>query len=507
MTHRTYFPAALVGRLLAGSLLGGLVLGGCRPACDIVPTQSLAHLRIIDAVGDVPVLTVRIDSEKIFDKAYYNLDDYGLNKIHPALNYLTNYQDGSGLSAGPHRLTAYGTDPKKALVDTTLVLTEQSETLVYAGLAAGSSSSHLRVIQLYDEWTFDCKTCPSHIRFVQAVPDLPAIDVYFLDSAQGPRVRADTLSPDIRLYYGQITDGHGGGLGTGKVFSDYVVLASAPNTLITKENDTTFSGTIVRVPYPLSTLGLFNTILIRGRSAPVDTQASISLVVMRDGPQFGGSTSYDYRLYGVRLANATRIDSLSLLIHQPGAIKPELSPRNNVPGQPVVFDIKSNVISDYWRLTTLFDWNPMITIARTSQHEGTDGIDSLQFTTKSDARYTLIAIDTIPLGSSRSGFSRILLDDTLDIPATSNLGRVRFVNASPDHASITVTGSSGLIASIGAERSVVTKDIAIGSQTLAVSDGTNTGTISVSVNNDTPITVIFTAATATNKFPYAVAIK
>src|ERR1035437_2541034 len=125
MTCRTYLFAAI-----GCGLFGGLLAGGCRPACDIVPTQSLAHLRIIDAVTDVPELTVRIDSGKIFDDVYYDLGRYVAP--HHLLGYISNYQDGSGLSAGPHRITAYGTRGEK-VVDTMLTLTEQDETVVYAG--------------------------------------------------------------------------------------------------------------------------------------------------------------------------------------------------------------------------------------------------------------------------------------------------------------------------------------------------------------------------------------
>ncbi|MDP4198291.1 MAG: hypothetical protein Q8922_05245 [Bacteroidota bacterium] len=508
MIHRSFLFVAI-----GCSLLGGILFGGCTPACDIVPTQSLAHLRIIDAVADVPEVTIRIDNSKVFDHAYYNLDRYTA-PFHP-LGYISQYLDGSGLSAGPHRITVYeGHDTLgRVILDTSLTLTEQDETLTCAGLQADLANARPRIIQLYDEWPFD-GTGPSRLRFVQAVPDLiKGIDVYFLDSGKGPRIdttnHVDTLKPDIRLAFGEVTDGQGGGRGTGKSFSDYVVLGYAPNTLITIAKDTSASGIIVRVPYPLSTSGLFSTILIRGRGQPVDTQANIALVDFRDGSKFGGSTSIDYRLYGVRFLNATRIDSLSLLVHQPGAIKAEPDPRDNLPQQQVVFDIKPNAISEYWRLTTTFDWDPIFTIAKSHHQTGADSVFNLQFATEDNARYTLIAEETTPLGSPNSVISVLRLNDTLDIPANANQCRARFINASPDHATITVTDSTtgALIASLGAEGTVVTKDIPISNHTIKVSDGTNSKNIPLNLTNDSPISIIFTAASTSDSFPYAIATK
>lgn len=471
------------------------IIAGCEPTCDSVPTQSLAHLRIVNAVPDVPLLNIVFDHDtsKLFDKAYYEMDRYTSRHFNYQSKFLTG---GGSLASGSHAITA--TDSLgNVIFDTTLILSNKDETLVIAGLHHGSEAQRVVGRLLNDELRSSDKS-RSLLRFVQAVPDIPGIDLFFYQTAP-------TLPPNIRIQFPQITDKAGSGNGTGFSADDYVTVTNADTTLITVTGDLTAAGEIVKIPYYLSSHGLFGTVIIRGRGAATDGQPTTSVLFIPDGPEFSGGWQINYQFYEVRLVNATRIDSLYLLAHD--AIKEiDKGPRNNIPQQPVVFHITPDAVSQYWRLTTTFHPNATFSVAtKQSPSSDADYIDSIKGSYFNNERLTLIEMRT-PAGS-QTGYSILRLEDTLSLPGNVGMARVRFVNASPDHPQVTVSAGSTTIASLTGEGSVTTKDIPISTTSLTVSDGTNTATVPITLANDTPITVIFTVATATKPFPYTIAIK
>jgi hypothetical protein len=500
-------PSALAGfSMFAIATLA--VIAGCEPTCDSVPTQSLAHIRIVNAVGNVPVFAVIIDhnTKKVFDSVYFEMASY---RAPHQFGYRTKYMDRvSNLTAGTHILTlldAAGTaipvfDPAKNTMDTnmSIVFSGKDETIIFGGLRS-STTEPVHMLHLQDELRRS-DTSKSLLRFVQVGTDIPGIDLFFYNKNQAP-----TPPANLSLAFPQITYQDGSGKGTGTSRDDYVSVKTADTTLITVSGDLSVAGQIVKIPYYLSSHGLYGTVVIRGRGAPVDNQPTLSVLYIPDGPEFSGTWQINYQFYEVRLVNATRLDTISLLVHNPLTKTEQDQARGNVPQQEVVFNITEDSVSRYWRLTQDFHGTARFVVSKS--HYDLTGFDSIPggsnvLTMNVNDRYTFIETETNPLGGAE-GHSIIMLRDSLSEPSQASVGRVRFVNASPDHSTITIAG----VGQLQARGSILTADLAVGTQTLIVSDGTNSATITVSVSHDTPINVIFTAAKPGKPFPFTVADK
>src|ERR1700733_6266818 len=78
---------------------------GCKPYCTSIPEESPATVRIFNAVSNVDILLIYMDG-KLFDRAYYKLDTYGVGGV-PNFGYRSNFiSDGAILTAGQHHIVA-----------------------------------------------------------------------------------------------------------------------------------------------------------------------------------------------------------------------------------------------------------------------------------------------------------------------------------------------------------------------------------------------------------------
>src|SRR5581483_5089913 len=79
--------------------LGVAAMNGCQPSCDNLPTESLATVRIVNAITNAPQLLIYIDG-KFFDSAVYDVNQN-------SFGYRTTYKsDGSQLRSGVHHVVA-----------------------------------------------------------------------------------------------------------------------------------------------------------------------------------------------------------------------------------------------------------------------------------------------------------------------------------------------------------------------------------------------------------------
>ena len=470
-------------------LASGAIFTGCQQTCS-VPNQSPANIRILNAVTGVDTLDVYIDSN-LFGVGYYSLSVYGKNGI-PNFGYSTFEKDGTFLLSGLHHITAKkGTT---VLLDDTVLIADHRQTLAFIGRVDGTLSVPVQV-KFLDDAVASSGT-QSLIRFVHGVSDLSGIDVYFADTII---LAGGHPKPNLTFNYSQISDHLGGGTGTGRSPDDYVPITGGSNGLVvTAHGDT--SNKIITVNIPFGAIsGLLSTIVLRGQTEPVDKEASVSTVLLTDGAISTGG-EIDIESYYIRLVNATRLDSLDLLIASSTDLDPRV-PRSTAnrpfPSQEKVLNIPMDSVGDYMPLNPASSFHFWFS----STIFASDTIYHFDKTSKANDRYTFVAIDTMPLGFSGRDYSALILTDTMSIPIDAGYGRIRFVNASPDHTiNFTFAGKSYRLK----QRDVVFADTTTGHYSIAISDGAKNGTIAFDVLTRTPVTLFFLPATATQDFPYTV---
>jgi hypothetical protein len=477
--------------LFLSILISGAIFTGCQQTCGNLPNQSPANIRILNAVTGVDTLDVYVDG-KLFGSGYYNLNDYGING-RPSFGYRSAFINGGALlTSGTHHITAK--NGTTVLLDTDLLLADHRQTLAFIGRVDGSVSVPVQVKFLDD--AVASSGVQSLIRFVHGVSDLSGIDVYFADTII---LAGGHPKPNLTFNYSQISDHLGGGSGTGRSANDYIPITGGSNGLVvTAHGDT--SNKIITVNIPFGAIsGLLSTIVLRGQTEPIDKEASVSTILLTDGAISTGGES-EIESYYIRLANATRLDTLDLLIASSTDQNPRV-PRSTAntpfPSQEKVLNIPMDSIGDYMPLNP----SPSFHFWFSSTIYSSDTIYHFDKTSKANDRYTFIAIDTMPFGFNGPDYGALILTDTVGIPADAGYGRIRFVNASPDHImNFTFAGKSYSMK----QRDVAFADTTIGHYSIGVSDGGKSGTIAFDVLSGKPVTIYFMPATATQDFPYTV---
>ena len=489
--------SALAPQLML-ALMGGpmltAALSGCLPTCDGLPPARNASVRAINAVTNTSELDVYIDG-KLFDRALYQIENY----TNPPFGYRNTFiSDGSALVAGVHQLTVVrpGTTPDTLLTESR-TLVDQRQSLLYMGRYHGTSAQRTKVLYLLDQVRAR-DTGKTLARFVDAVSDLDTIDTYFSKYA---KVSGGALAPDLRIGYGQISDSAGSNTGTGRSPHDYMLVPRSTDGLrVTIKGDTSGSGSILTIPYWFQGSGFLATIITRGESKPIGQEATVSTIVLEDGEQGYGNYTFNNQSYGVRLVNATRWDSVSLLVKglRDGGI------RTDVPSQSVVLNVHRQIITGYWPLTVLYHGIADFYLSQIPNMSTVLPAAHVRDTSGANARYLFVAMDTAANGAPMTDAKLLIVPDTLTVPADNAFGRVRFVDACPDHAvSFTIDGKPITMH----QGDVTILDVHRMSYTVPIQDGTGSSSFTIdaaSWDPGYPVTVVLMASHGTVGTPFGV---
>ena len=497
------------------------ILVGCRPSCDSAPTEALGSVRIVNAVSNSPLLLVYVDG-KLFDSAWYDvLNKYAaLNPKH-IFGYRTTYlSDGSPLRAGLHHVAGMDAMSRDTVATWDGVLHGYNQTLIFPGKINGSPNqtpedhqNPNRRVRYLDDVTRGPEI-PSYARFVQAIPDIggtnaEGLDVYF---ANTPKTSAGQAHPNLRIRFDSISNNNGLDNGTGMDPNDYLEFPqNVPGLLIMPINDTDPNDAILNFPHALPTTGFLVTIIVRGETNPVGDDPIPSVLVVVDGQPLG-PVVLDIESIGVRIVNATRYDSLSLLISDP-TNQNQAVPRtfSNTPysSQASVTDIIPDSVSDYMPLgvgPSYYNFwfgslpNSSDTVFHFSSNASAQGTLIIP-PMEANMRYTFVAIDTIPNDAGNSGISLLELFDTVSNPVNSGMGRVRFVNTTCDYtAEFNFAGQNFSMK----QGDVTFADINTGTYSVSISGGGKNALISIPVQSGTPTTVFFMPSNPFNPLPYCI---
>lgn len=464
-----------------------MVVSGCRPSCDSIPFESLPNVRILNAVSNSNLLLVYIDG-KLFDSCWYEIESkYGQNwnPKHP-FDYRTTFlPNDSSLRSGLHHLAAMDATSRDTIVAWNGQLRELHQTLIFLGKTNGTAVQTPHVIYL-DDATRSPDVAHTYLRFVDAVVDVPGLDVDFSNRVSS--------KPNLRLGYATISDAQGGDGGTGFSANDYFTVPTLDTgLLILPEGDTIASDNLFNFPYSSVAIpGFVGTVVVRGESHPAGTDPLASTIVLED---IGAGTAAFYvESFNVRIVNASNFDSITLMVQS--LANGDIGPRYNLPSWNGVVNIGLDSVSTYVPMNPVSYGNAQFWFAA-GNPSLTDTVYPFHRTHVANERSTYIAIDTIPHDAGTSGISLFELDDTVSNPTDTAMGRVRFVNASADDTvSFTFAGQSYTLP----QRGIGYGDAQTGNYSISV----NGAVVSFPVQNIRPTTVFFMPPTPGNPVPYRI---
>lgn len=451
-------------------LLTNSIFSGCTAPCTY-PDQRGVKIRVFNAMPDEENITVFING-KLFVKnfSYDPSNTFG---------YLSTYADGTPLTAGSAIPVVISSDTagKNIIMNALVDINFHLQSLIVMGKAHKILSSDVdtrKVLRLEDDNQI-INPSITFMRFVHAVPDLPALDVYW-NQPDG--------SPNATILYG--------------MENPYMDLSNADSLKITeagRPNNVIFSIPTKPTPIP----GLVVTAIVRGESRPYGTERTVSTFVLSDGTSGIGNFILHFETFGLRLVNASRsITSLNLLIQ---GMK-ETSPRGNYPNQTIVENIGIDSVSKYLALFPSNDSNARYWFSADMAYPNIDtllGFNSpIPFS--KDSRHTIIAVENKKLNETgRSLDTLILLDSRDSMTVQSGKGRVRVIHLSPDHTKIGFTLGGRTVNMM--KKQVEFFDVPAGMQNITLSDGPATKTISFNVPLGRPISLYLLPDTQTTTFP------
>jgi len=450
-------------------LILALVQSGCKTVCDSIPTERAPQLRIINAMPDEANVKIYI-GDKLVSPAYpYSLPaDFG---------YHDKYADGSFLRIAAKQKLVVLSASADTLIKDSITLNNHRHTLFILGRGLASFASTRKIILFDDELT--APPLPddtiSLVRFVHAITDLSSLDVYFSDNVKQGDI------PDFTLAYGD-------------TLNFYHRIQSLKALTVTEHNSpahviVSFHGFPVR--------GFLATILLRGETNQYGMDPLVSVNILSESPI--GQSLTDFHTFGVRLVNATRGRTVTLMLKGPG----DSLPRTNIQGQQVVMFIPPDSASDWAPFNPKTHGraagSPILWIFGNWHYPVVDSFYWFNFGADANVRYSLVAMDTAPLLSGKEQLDSMILTDTIATPPAT-MGRVRFANFSPDHAVNFTIDSHSVTLKI---RDVVVLDIKPGHYTTTE---TSTGKqLDFTVPAGTPEAVFFYPTTTANALPYSVA--
>jgi hypothetical protein len=456
--NRKYKAAFFVAIVLAASTF---FFFGCTNSCDY-PNQRLVKVRIFNAMPDAENITVYIGG-KLFVKDF---------PYDPPVNfgYYSTYEDGSPLQAGGALPVEVYSDAAKQnlIMKTTVNIDFHLQTLIVMGKAnkiLPTDPDTRKVLRLADD-TRPQDANTTFMRFVHAIPDLPALDVFWKAKPDG--------SPNATILYG--------------AENQYMDITSADSLKITEAGHP--DHIIFFAPYTFNSKGFVLTTVVRGESMPCGLDRTVSVFLLSDA--IIGNFVLRFETFGVRLANATRgVQSLSLLIKGPH----DSVARGNYPDQIIVEKIGIDSISGYLGLTPSLDSIAKYYFFDESANISLDSFFA-QTAFRRDSRHTIIAVENKKLGETGTSVDTMILVDSM--MCQSGMGRVRIIELNPDHPQVTISGD---ISTTMVKKQVKFFDMPTGMRTLTLTDGTTTKNISFTVPPGRPISLYLLPATVSDPFP------
>jgi hypothetical protein len=457
--------------LIAASVLLG---NGCQSPCTY-PDPAIAHVRIVNAMTDVPKVTVFIGN-KLFKKdfTYDPPGDFG---------YYTMFADGTPLGIGDSLLFVITKDAagKDTIMKQRVTLDLHYQTVIVSGhrVRKDSSTPDTRTIVRTIDNDIPPDGAKTLIRFTHVVPDLPGIDVYMRDTSKSPdRVFLCSLN------YGQ--------------FTDHLPLPHNDGILVTEKGNP--DNVIIEINTPFNIGGFFANGIVRGSSKPVDSEPVTTAFVLSDQPI--GNFILDFSTAAVRFVNGMRdVSPLSLLVTNP----PDVNdckcpiPRNQVPGQAPVLNIGSDSVSHYFPVGVA----PLgKTIWYFSRDIYADTVHSFPDTLVKNIRHTMVAVEGMKLGQSGLSISHLIITDTMS-NTVGDSARVMIANISPDHTNIIVTVA-------GKQMTMKQKDLGYftlpwGTHTVTFDDGASQGNYTLTLKTGSrPISLFILPDKIAKKYPVAV---
>jgi hypothetical protein len=452
------------------------LFSGCSSPCNY-PVQGAATIRILNGMPNENVITIFINGKRLVKDYPY---DPSVNFVHDGAStefgYLTSFDDGTPLAGGDSLLIVVTSDGKgtDTLLKQRVSLNLNRQTIIVMGRghAKPQQPKPPQILRLDDEAD---QPDPSHtlIRFVDAVPELDSLDVYFKGDTVGV-----PLGNYVRVHYAEI--------------QHHTVLGSVTGLTVTEAGNP--NNVIFTVGYSFPLPNLFLTSVIRGSSKPVGTEYTAAPIVLSDASF--GNYLFNFKTFGVRLVNATRVPQLSLLIR--GLL--DAGPRGNYPNQNTVFNIAADSVSGYLPLRPEYDSIATYWFSKTTSVN--DTVASSVDQAFGNSRYSKVAYELKPFGQT-SIIGYLNLTDTVTSPP-GNFGRVRVVDLSPDHTSISVTLGSRSNVSMNLKQ-VEYFDVPIGMPSITIKDGAVTKTYQLSVTAVTPVISVYLLPeqSATSSLPIA----
>jgi hypothetical protein len=455
--------------LRSASILFLLVLfqSGCKTVCDSIPTERAPKLRIVNAMPDELALKIYIGN-RLVNAAYpYDLPaDFG---------YTDKYSDGSFLRIGVRQPLDVLSESQDTLIKDSITLSEHRHTLFILGRGLPALASTRRII-LYDDEINQPDPNTNLVRFVHALTDLPALDVYF-----SSKIKDST--PAFSIKYGDTVN-------------LYRPLAGAKGLTVTAAGDP--NHIIFSTSLPFQSSGFFVTILLRGETKQYGMDPLVSLNILSDISQ-GGSISAISTL-GVRSIIATRgTDYLALMPHGPL----DKGPRVDVAGQSILLSIPRDSVTDWAPFNPInHGGGPGVPVSWDFGHFNYPIVDTVfifNFVASANVRYSFVLLDKATLASGNVSLDTMILTDTIAAPA-AGMGRLRIVNFSPDHVvSFTIAGKSVTLS----QKGIALIDVPPGHYT-PTETSTNTQ-LDITVPASIPEGVFFFPSISSNPLPYKIA--
>jgi hypothetical protein len=408
-----------------------------------------------------PVITVFINGKLFVQNFTYDPQiDFG---------YLTAYKDGTPLAAGDSLLFVVSSDAagKDTLLKQRVLISFNRQTLIVMG------RGHTKPLQpkppfilRLDDQIDQQDPTRTLIRFVDAVPELDSLDIFFKGETPGVPLG----KPDLTIHYAQV--------------QPHIVLNSVAGLTITEAGNP--NNVIFSIGYFFGGVpGLFITAVIRGADDPTGTEFIAAPIALSDATI--GNYLYNFKTFGVRLVNASRNTPLSILIRSTYVTLNNENtnpPRNNYPNQSTVLNIKADSISGYLPLN--FSNDSIAGYWFSSSIDPKDTVASSVDQAQPNIQYSKIAVEE-NVFSQPSKISYMSLPDTMTNPS-GNFARVRVINLSPDHTSISVTlGSRTNISMI--KKQVEFFDVPVSNPSIMVKDGSTSKTYTIPISALTPISV------------------
>lgn len=450
----------------------GPYLSGCTAPCEY-PDQRGVKIRILNAMPDMPAITVFIDGKKFVENYSYDPP--------PGFGYLSIYTDGTPLSAGDSELFVATSDAagKDTLVSERIPINFNRQTVIVMGRGHFKfpQKKTSRIIRLDDQIDQPSPT-QTLIRFVNAVPDLDSLDIY-TDSVGLP-----LGTPVATIHYAEVLP--------------HMILNSVKGLTITEAGHP--NNVILTIPYPFAFPGFFITAVVRGESKPIGTDHTAAPLVLSDASI--GNYIFNFNTFAVRLVNTSRSLTLSLLIRSTYVTLNNENtnpPRNNYPNQSKVLNINAGVISEYIPLNISGDSIAGYWLS-TTKDDSSGTVASSVDNSKSNIRYSKIAVEETPLNQSGTKISYMSLPDTMTNPA-GNFARVRVIHLSPDHANIDITIGGKTVTMH--KRDVMFFDVPLSDTNITLKDGGTTKNYTIPISPITPVSVYLLPDKTGSQLPIA----